>query len=248
MKVSIFSTWYNEADMAPYFLENYAWADEIIILLDDATTDRSREIAEDYKNVQIKQCATPGGLIDDGYLVFLKNCWARSIKADWVISVDADELIIPPVDGDIKRVLAEASGNLIYLHLWQVWRNETEKDLDPTLPAIWQRRYGDPNRNRGENGTYKKPVIFKPEIEIMWYPGQHRIQPNRKVRISDCVFDGAHWSMADVEMAVRRRIGGRRDRLSMANYANRWGYQWFDITEKQIRIECEKHLHDLRLF
>lgn len=248
MKVSVFSTWYNEADMAPYFLENYAWADEIIILLDDATTDASREIAMDHANVRIERCATPGGLIDDGYLIGLKNYWARSIKADWVISVDADELIVPPADGDIKRVLAAADGNLIYLHLWQVWCNEVEEELNPSLPAIWQRRHGDPNRNHGQNGTYKKPVIFNPEIEIAWYPGQHRIHRNPRVKPSRCVFDGAHWSMADVEMAIKRRIEGRRDRLSAANHANRWGYQWFDITKREIRAECKKHLNDPRLF
>jgi hypothetical protein len=54
--------------------------------------------------------------------------------------------------------------------------------------------------------------------------------------------------MADVEMAVRRRIEGRRDRISEQNKVNRWGYQWYDVTEEWIRAECKKHLHDPRLF
>jgi len=248
MKVSVLTVWYNEQDMAPFFLDNYSWADEIIILLDDASTDMSREVALARPNVRIERCATPGGLIDDGYLVDLKSDWAHKIDADWIISVDADELIIPPDDDDHRRVLTGCNGNLIYLHLWQVWRNEMNVDLDPDATAIWQRRYGDLNRTEGENGSYRKPVIFKPETNIVWYPGQHRYHRNPQIKPSCCVFDGAHWSMADEGMAIRRRIAGRKKRLSANNYANRWGYQWFDITAKQIRAECAKHLYDPRLF
>ena len=213
MKVTVFSTWYNEADLAPYFLENYSWADEVIILLDEATTDLSRELAYAFPNVRIEPCATPGGLIDDGYLVDLKNHWAKHIDADWIISVDADELIVPPADGDIKRLLASADGNLIHLHLWQVWRNEVEDELNPLKPAIWQRRHGDPNRTTGENAIYRKPIIFKPETQIHWYPGQHRYHRNPRIKPSHYVFDGAHWSMADEDIAVRRQDCGTKETL-----------------------------------
>lgn len=248
MTISVLTAWFNEADLAPYFLDHYSWADEIVILLEAETMDRSREIISKYPMARIEECESPGGLLDDGHLIELKNNRVRAFNTDWVISVDADEFVLIPRGKEMHGILATADGNLARLHLWQVWRNARDADLNPGLPAVWQRRHGDPNRSRGLNACYRKPVIVKPEAGIEWYPGQHIYRPGGNARLSDLVFDGAHWSMADAEIAIRRRIAGRRDRMSAANRANCWGYQWFNVTEDQIRADCEAHLHDPRLF
>ena len=39
MKVIVISRWYNEEFFAPFFLNHYAWADEVIILLEKTSTE-----------------------------------------------------------------------------------------------------------------------------------------------------------------------------------------------------------------
>jgi hypothetical protein len=247
MKIVVMTKWYNEEDLAPFFLWHYEWADEVLILLDRATTDASAEIAGMFPQVTIEYCGMPDGLLHDDYLVDLVNKRIRDIKADWVISVDADEFIFSPLP-DNRKFISRADGNLIYAHFWHVWRHWTDGDLDANHPPLYQRRHGDPNRTIGYNGTYYKPIIVKPETGIIWEAGQHRFEKNSAIKISNSYFNGAHWSMADPELAIRRRIAGRRDRFSEINKKNHWGYQWFDITEEKIRAECEKHSRDPRLF
>lgn len=248
MRITVISRWFNEAALAPYFLNHYSqFADKIIIYLDTATTDNSAEIILRYAKAEIKPCTSPGGL-NDRYLVELFNGIASKIDADWVISADADEYIFPKDGGDVHKALTDSGGNLIYAHFWQVYRHIDDGELDPNLPTIWQRRHGNPNRTEGVNGLYRKPIIFKPEIKIKWLPGQHHYQPNRKIAVSKTDFDGAHWNLADLDIAIERRIKGRRERFSEENKAHGWGSRWFHITEEAIRAEYEAHLHDPELF
>ena len=247
MKITVLSRWFNEAMLAPFFLSHYAFADEIIILLDEATTDGTVEIIAGYPNATIRNYRLPGK-INYGFTTELVTKAAATVKSDWIMAPDTDELVFPTGGGDVRMALGQADGNLIYADLWQVYRHATDKDLDSSWPVIRQRRHGDPNRITGPNGTYRKPIIVKSGLGIDWGPGFHRYQRNPRIKISRTRFDGAHWMMADVDLAIARRMRGRRELQSEENLRRTWGFQNFDITEEKIRAECAMHANDPQVF
>jgi len=148
MKVSVISRWYNEEFFAPFFLNHYSpWVDEIIILLEKATNDKSEEIISRYPKVRI--CYTDTGkLLNDRLLSNLLSDKLEELDSDWVIRADADEFLFPepPYNyrdpHEYRDALALADGNLINNYYRWVYRHETDFDLDPSLPTIEQRRHG----------------------------------------------------------------------------------------------------------
>lgn len=247
MKINIVTMWYNEAFLAPFFLGNYSYADKIHILLDADTNDNTREICGRYSNVEIENFTFPD-MMDDNLKVIKINEVVSAQTADWVFAVDADELIFPANGEDARVVLERQTANLLHAQMWQVYRHVTDSDLDPAQPAIYQRRHGDPSLTSGVNRLYVKPIIVKPEIGIEWTPGCHFYKENKKIIVSPEKFWGAHWQMADVDMAVDRRIHGRRERQSKVNLAVGYSVLHHHITEKEIRDICTWHLNDPQVF
>ena len=245
--IGVVTRWCNDAEIAPYFLEHYSFADEIIVLLSEETTDNTESIVARYPNAKVKRFRYPHGFnCKDSTEVVIRQ--ADNMYTDWVICVDADEFVFPKEGKDTRKVLSEVDGNLVYADLWQIYRHRSELDLDPSLKAIWLRRHGDPNRTSGPNARYQKPVIVKSGLGIVWGVGLHNYLPNAKIEVSKTRFDGAHWMMADADMAVKRRMRGRREFVSEEDIRNGWSCNNFDVTEEEIRAECEAHLDDPQLF
>lgn len=239
--------WYNEAFLAPFFLNHYSYADKIHLLLDADTNDDTRAICGRYGNVEIEDFAFPD-MMDDILKVTKINEVAMRQNADWVFSVDADEFIFPANGESTPIALVRQTANLLYAQMWQVYRHITDADLDPERPAIYQRRHGNPNVTEGINTDYVKPIIVRPEIGIEWIIGCHGYEDNGRIKVSNEKFLGVHWQMADVNMAIDRRIKGRRQRQSKRNLEMGMTVQHHFIVEEEIRAECERHLHDPQLF
>ncbi len=246
--ITIVTRWCNDEMIAPFFLDHYSYADEIIILLSPETKDKTKEIIGEFNNARIIEFEYTDGIFDGKESTDQMESVINNVTTNWIIAVDADEFVWPKGFKDIREVLSEADGNIIYCDMWQVYRHKTEMDLDPTLKAIWLRRHGDPNRTKGENARYCKPVVFRSGLNLKWGIGFHAFEPNSIAQISKIRFDGAHWMMADPELAVVRRLRGRKENVSKRNIKNQWSNNNFDITEEEIRRECEKHLNDPQLF
>lgn len=251
MKISVISRWYNEEFFAPFFLSHYAWADEIVIKLEKTTTDKSAEIIRSYPNARIEY-SNLGGMLNDRLMADMMSNLAAALKSDWVIYVDVDEFVFPCdyseriTVADPRAYLAHAEGNLIETWFWWVYRHRTDADLDPTKPAIWQRRHGgDYTIVPGMANRFMKPCIVKPETRIRWGIGTHNYQPNPMIKTSKTKFAGVHWQMVDVDKAVQRNYSIEK-RLSAENRASGWGVKNF--TEAMIRAECAAHLNDPQLF
>lgn len=251
MKVSVISRWHEAAFIAPFFLSHYSFADEIVIMLDKSTTDNSAEIIGRYPNSRFEYF-DHGGVLNDGLLADMMSALAGSLKSDWVIYADADELAFPVdyADGitvaDSRAALERADGNLIETTFWWVYRHKTDTDLDPSKPAIWQRRHGgEYTIVPGMLDKFTKPCIVKPEIRIRWGPGTHSHEPNPLIKVSNMKFAGVHWQMADVEMSVKRHAMSKA-RLSAENLRRGWGVKNF--TEAMIRAECKSHENDSLIF
>ena len=247
MKIAVLTRWYNEAFFAPFFLGHYySWADEIVVLLERTTTDDSAEICRRYKKVRV-EWQDNGKELNDRVLSQMMSDVAASLNADWVVRVDADELVFPPEFEDPRKVLQRADGDVINaLYRW-VYRHKTDKPLDPAKVAVLQRIHGgDYTIFPGRGSKYTKPTIVRPRANIRWTPGEESFTNDPKtVKISSVMFHGAHWQLADVEQAVRRNEANNR-RLSAENKSKGWGVKNF--TEKMIRAECKRHENDPRVF
>lgn len=260
MKIDIITMWYNESFLAPFFLKHYSYADTIHILLDEETSDNTQEIALKFENVRIVPVRFPDKL-DDILKIDKINSLYKEIDSDWIIAVDSDEFVFPlPINKNIKDILGnESKYNLFNAQLWQVYRHRNDNDLNPDLPAIYQRRHGDPNVTIGINALYVKPIIIRSGLDIEWKPGCHLLArkniigwirsyiQGKQILLSPQLIYGVHWAMADPEISIQRRIK-RKERLSKRNIEMGLGIQNFNVTEEQIRQECEQHLDDPLLF
>lgn len=257
--------WYNEEFLAPFFLKHYAWADRITLLYDRDTTDNTRAIATAYPNVHITPFRFPD-MMDDALKIDIINKVYTESKADWVLCVDADEFVFFKEDGvfqyDLPRYIEKHPGyDLFFVSLFQIYRHSDDADLDPALPAIPQRRHGDPNITTGINLLYNKPILIRGGLErsIAWSPGCHSIRIDKDeysitshaaapIAIAPATLMEAHWAMADPAFAVERRVKNRRLRQSKNNLEQKMTVQHHDVTVKSIMKEFAEHMNDPQLF
>lgn len=84
--------------------------DEIVIV-DGGSTDKTVEIINDwaksYKNIKLLQRPMPPSFSDQYNLAF------RSSSGDWVVRIDADEVISKCTDPDVFKKIAEATADRI---------------------------------------------------------------------------------------------------------------------------------------
>lgn len=95
--LSVFITTFNNARTLRACLESVKWADEIV-LLDSFSTDATLEIAREY-DCQIYQHAFLGYGPQ-------KQSALEKTRHRWVLLLDADEMLTPPAQDEIRALLA----------------------------------------------------------------------------------------------------------------------------------------------
>lgn len=100
MKISVVIITKNEQDNLPYCLENVKWADEIIVV-DSGSTDTTVDIAKRF-GAKIFEKKWEGYGIQ-------KNFAIDNAENDWVLSIDADEIISPELQNEIKKIIKNDS-------------------------------------------------------------------------------------------------------------------------------------------
>jgi glycosyltransferase involved in cell wall biosynthesis len=91
----------DEEDRLPSALASVLWADEIVVVVDAATTDRTAEIAT---AAGARVLVRPF----DGFGT-QKNAAAALATHRWVLSIDADEIVSPALALEIRACLAAAA-------------------------------------------------------------------------------------------------------------------------------------------
>lgn len=100
-KLSVVIAARNEERNIRNCLESVKWADEIIVI-DDMSTDRTSEIARFFtKNVF---CRDSHGDFHNN-----KNFGLDKASNEWILSLDADELVPPELDQEIRQTIADSS-------------------------------------------------------------------------------------------------------------------------------------------
>lgn len=234
--------WYNEEELAPFFLNHYKWADEIHIIIDTDSNDRCEEIACKAENVQISHFSPPDGM-DDEKKQKIINGIASIRSEDWIILADADEFILFD-----NKFLENVSQDIIVSKYCQPYRHFLDSDLDPENPSVEQRRHG----NEIVDLVWYKPSVVRSRINPQWLPGFHSLtfatSEMKQARYYPEIQKAMHWIMADKDLAIERRINGRKNRQSKNNLEKGFSLHNHYITEEEIRVECEFHKHDPILF
>ena len=101
-KLSALVVAHNEESQLAGCLESLRFADEIVVLL-DRCTDRSRDIAAQYTDRLIE-----GAWEIEGKR---RNTGIDTCTGDWVIEVDADELVPEPLAQEIRSVITQTSSS-----------------------------------------------------------------------------------------------------------------------------------------
>jgi hypothetical protein len=261
MKIKLFCFFYNEAALLPYFLSHYRWVDEIHAIVSqstDGTNDMLRRAQELGTELRVPRCPHiiidnwefPDGKMNDFLKVAKLNEVIQRSDADWHLVVDADELVFPNFPGAVctcRQFMTDvaADENVLMARMWNVFRHETDPDLDPNRePVVLQRRHGLADINHPENYPYHKPVFTRPNLGFTYGPGNHFLSHNSRLKVSALEFRGVHWQNADPSFCVERRIQGRRNRQSAVNKQHGLGIQHHFVTEENILALCQSHEQD----
>jgi hypothetical protein len=250
MRIGVLTMCYNEEQILPFFLKHYSYVDEIRILFETDTTDRSLDIIRNFQNPRTKRIHIDGGIVDNIKSQMINDEFRRMGESgfDWIYVLDPDEFIYPHNHEDPERFLNRQVADVVYAHMWQVYRHITDKNLDPAKFPVGQRQHGDPDLYNSTEYTHKdknsnsiKPSVIRGGTSLSLLPGNHQF--NGQVNISNELYRGVHWQMADYKIAVDRRMARKR-RISDLNRANRQGFQHFEVTSKIIGQQCIDHMND----
>jgi hypothetical protein len=168
MKVDLYTSTWNEIKLLPYFFRHYDTFVDRYFVWDDHSTDGTREILEQHSRVTLYDTEVSGG-VDD----YFRYCmWPQYIaksrgKADWVFCVDIDEIMWHP---DIPGRLQE-----LYDEGCDVIRPVGFLMIGDSLPSHDGQLY-DMIKNGFRDRVYDKKVIFRPDVNIIFTPGKHRIE------------------------------------------------------------------------
>ncbi len=266
MNIQLITFWYNEAFLAPFFLNHYNWVDRIHIILDDDTDDDTETIALRYPNVSLERFRFPDKMDDIIKSAVISNKYQTLTDADYVVVVDSDEFIFCWEPTDPVRLHLQKTGlDIYFVNLWQIYQHETDQPLDPALPVWQQRCHGDPDMESVANTAYLKPIVVGGGLDLFWGIGNHYVVHNGiklewssrelKDRLPYSVacerslmLQGAHWRLPDLEQSITRRILHRKQRQSQVNLDRGLTAHHHEVTEESIRQEFNAHKQDPVVF
>ena len=211
---------WNEADTIHLTIKHYQQFSKVI-LYDNFSDDNTREIAAKM-GCEVRLFGRAGELNDAEYLKVKNYCW-KSSKADFVIVVDADEILQEPTvfDGTIFNT----KGFNIYSY-------------DVPREAFFEIMTGHWDDN------YSKSVIFSPKLEQINYSyGAHKSDPKGEVKYCSQILTlfhyrciGGYERIVNRHAKYRKRMGYLNKTLGLGSHYlyddNRRIKEWKEFQEK----------------
>ena len=192
-----------------------------IVVNDNQSTDRSRELALKLGADEVRVFSTGGEFRDDQNAAVRNECW-KGLKGkgfDWVIMVDMDELLY---HNDLFGHLRKCKLNGTTICVPQGYQMVSETIPENDHPIIEQVRYGTYSHK------FSKPVVFDPDaIDHMCFgPGAHRANPFGRVVVdASGSLKLLHFSWLSLDWILAKHQRGL-SRMSDINKSNRWGYKY----------------------
>jgi len=107
MKVSVFLITFNEAQRLRHCLESVRWADEIVIA-DMHSDDNTAAIAREFTDKVY--------LVDrTGYCEPARKFAAQQTCGEWILNVDADEIVTLGLKNELLRIAREGTYEAVYV-------------------------------------------------------------------------------------------------------------------------------------
>jgi glycosyltransferase involved in cell wall biosynthesis len=227
VKVEVHILAYNEAEILPFTLRNYNTLAERIVVHDGGSMDETRNIARRW-GAEVHHWDTSGQLNDQLAKELKNTCW-HGTDADWVIVVDADEIVFFPlgVEETLRRY-THMGLPVVKLTGWEMFSFH--------YPKGSKQIYDEVKQGARDDYWYGKPVLFRPAAvaDIQYHAGAHGC----RYRSQDGVWhegpgqrttptDPPTWLLHCKHLGPVERIAERYDatraRLAEVNVANRWG-------------------------
>lgn len=152
-KIQVLILTYNEEVIMPYTLRHYATFADRITVYDAFSTDNTRNICRKY-GANVVDWKTDG--LNDMLAKHVKSTgWINDHRSDWVICVDADELIYFPKG--IEYTLAEYEQQRV-----EVVKPHGFEMFSESLPSKDGQIYDEIKFGGRDDKWYAKPVLFSP--------------------------------------------------------------------------------------
>jgi glycosyltransferase involved in cell wall biosynthesis len=218
MNIEAYIIAWNEIEIIELTIKHYQKFCSKVFLFDNYSDDGTFEKAQEM-GCQVARFGIKGQLDDTEYLKIKNQAWKGS-KADFVIVVDADEIIYHP---NIINVFLDASfkeATVIPAEGYNMVSHEMPKDdfLEITTGSI--------------NTSYSKVAIFNPKFikEINYRYGCHVANPHGRVKIhGENVFLLHYRAIGGPDRLVKKHEIYRK-RMSKKNLKFKLGihYLWKD--------------------
>jgi glycosyltransferase involved in cell wall biosynthesis len=197
MKVFVFSIMWNNEYILPYFLRHYSTFAERIFIFNDHSTDKTAEIAKANPKVTLLDFEYDRGLNEDDF----NDCFERAYKeyargkADWVMCVDADELIY---NKQITKVLEQQKNRGV-----RVLKSPSYQMISKTFPETDGQIY-DECKTGIRSPRFDKTVVFDPMLDITFGPGRHSINLPEGIEAADAGLLMLHYKYLSRDFIIER--------------------------------------------
>ena len=214
----------DEAPILKYALRHYATFASSITVHDLGSTDGSIEVAH-AGGAMVRNWDSNNQVVDRVNMRIKNECW-RGTDADWVMCVDADELIWFRQDPDVVLTNYLLSGvPLIRPRGYEMTSEE--------YPTTEHQIYDEVKYGGRDDHWYAKPCIFSPIMvrEVDFAPGAHDIMATLKSGevmrgevqpIADAVYLLHFHQIGPIER-IAQKYDRMRSRMCQANVEHRWG-------------------------
>jgi glycosyltransferase involved in cell wall biosynthesis len=229
--VHLYTLCYNEEEIIPFFLQHYLpWVEKIVVL-DNNSTDRSRELLEGRENVLVKSYDTGNEYREDIQMKLRNTIWHQSRGlADFVIVCDMDEFLYVKDHETFLRHLRQQGFTVVRPFGINM---VSESFPQPGVPLTSQIREGVPNEQ------FSKMVLFDPvKIErINFFPGSHFALPEGQVKIymGDQKVKLLHYRYLGLQHMLKKNRS-RHERRGQVSMKQGWGYHYSYEEQKQQKI------------
>lgn len=233
MNVEAYIIAWNESETIHLTIKHYQQFCTRIVVYDNWSDDGTPEICK-AMGCEVKQFGIPGVLDDREYTNLKNNCWKGS-TADWVIVVDADEILAPQSPNHkMKYILSINKGiGILSARGWNVhsYRVPQESWFEETHGV--------------EDENYSKMACFNPEQikEIQYVHGCHVANPKSRnaLVIAHNEITLFHYRNVGGPQRLVDRHALYRQRLSEWNLKWKAGDHYNHEDERRIREWNERY-------
>lgn len=220
IRIDLYAACWNEERMIPFFLRHYEPIADRIVIFDDGSSDRSRELLTASPKVELRQLA-PGPSYVLRHMVEMNHCWKESRgRADWVIICDIDEQVYH--NKGLRDYLERCRLDGVTI-LYPVGVEMVSAEFPPASAVL-----SETVRQCVRSFILDKMAVFDPNAieEINYRVGRHVASPTgrlifpaqREVKVLHYKYLGLDYSMA--------RSKDLRSRKTAFDWERGWGAQY----------------------